>query len=182
MKSSHNRKPFQKVEFLVRDWQNFRTQDVEGCEIKMQQYLETILASPDGADELRDTRKQIHTCLEDISCFLMRHPGLAVTSWDYDGDTAAIDPLFKGLADRYCDKMCRNVVAKNINGRDLTASELGEHIAAYAKLFENQGNNYFPQPTTLLAAMVEANNINASRRAIYRYKELMDEHVHGLGV
>ena len=111
----------------------------------------------------------------------MRHPGLAVTSRNYNGDTTVIDPLFKRLADHYCEKVLENVVAKNINRCDLTASELGEHIAAYAKLFE-QNEGIFPEPATMLEAVASANNNNASRKAVNRYKKMMEEHFLGPNV
>ena len=177
--SASYQKTFQKIEFLVRDWQNFKDEeDIDACEIEMQRYLEkSVLATPAGANDLRDTRNQIHTCFKEISCFQIIHPGGAVTRRNYNGDTTVIDPLFKKFMNRYCQKVIRDVVAKNINGRDLTASELGYHIPVYAKLFQNKSINFFPQATAMLEAVTSANNNNASRLSINQYKELMEQYV-----
>ena len=69
--------PFQKIEFLVRDWQNFETedeQDLESMEREMAEYLEHVTAERSATD-LKETREQINSCFEEISCFMMTHPG-----------------------------------------------------------------------------------------------------------
>ena len=173
-----DRKPFQKMEFLVRDWQNFDDEeDIEACETEMKKYLVDVVANHADANDLRDTRDQINTCFEDVSCFLMPHPGKAVTKKKYSGDISVVDPSFKRFIDHYCERVFENVIAKSgIHGRELTAFELGVYIEAYAKLFE-AGADSFPKATTWLESVVSANNTIASGSSIRLYKELMDEHV-----
>jgi len=176
--SNGDRKPFQKMEFLVRDWQNFDDEeDIEGCETEMKKYLADVIANPTDANDLSDTRDQINICFEDVSCFLMPHPGKAVTKKSYSGDISVVDPSFKRFIDHYCGRVFGNVIAKSgIHGRELTAFELGDLIEAYAKLFE-AGADSFPKATTWLESVVSANNTSASRLSIRKYKELMDKHV-----
>lgn len=38
-----------------------------------------------GSRDLRETREQIVKCFENISCFMLPHPGLSVTRKTYDG-------------------------------------------------------------------------------------------------
>ena len=38
-----------------------------------------------GSKDLRETREQIVKCFENISCFMLPHPGLSVTRKTYDG-------------------------------------------------------------------------------------------------
>ena len=189
---NNHRKPFQKMEFLVRDWANFEDgEDIEACEAAMRTYLEQeVLAAPSdtnnlsaesvapsgGTNDLSDTREQIRACFEDISCFLMTHPGLAVTNKNYMGGTDEVDSLFKRFMDRYCERVFGNVVAKSIHGNELTALELGVHIEKFAELFEKD-TGYFPEAATMLKAISTANNINASRSSVKLFKELMDKRV-----
>lgn len=81
-KSAHLRKPFQRLQFLVRDWQNFDTEYSEGASQEvfdkvleeMQTYLQGVLR-PRNASDLQSTRDQILRCFEKLDCFLLPHPG-----------------------------------------------------------------------------------------------------------
>lgn len=164
--------PFQQIEFLVRDWQNFEEEeDFEACEREMEEYLENVLAEREAAD-LKDTREQITSCFEKVKCYLMVHPGRAVTKKKYDGDIDSIDPLFKEYMQRYCTRVFEHLIPKAIHGRDLTALELGSYIQNYAKMFESGA--HFPEASTMLDATSNANNTNAQTLSIKKYKDKMD--------
>jgi atlastin len=166
-------KPFQKIEFLVRDWQNFEDdENFEACEGEMKEYLESVLAEREASD-LKDTRDQITSCFEEVSCYLMTHPGFAVTKKKYSGDVSMVEPTFKVFMDRYCRKVFGNLIAKSIHGRELTAMELGAYIHNYAKMFESGA--HFPEAATMLEATASANNSNATSLSIRKYKEHMDQ-------
>lgn len=172
-KSNAKPKPFQKIEFLVRDWQNFEDdEDMDACEAEMKEYLDTVLAEREAAD-LKDTREQITSCFEEVSCFLMTHPGFGVTKKKYDGNVKVVEPVFKSFMDRYCGKVFKNLIAKSIHGRELTAVELAAYIKNYAKMFESGA--HFPEASTMLEATSSANNSNATNLAISRYRERMDQ-------
>lgn len=168
-------KPFQRIEFLVRDWQNFdEEEDLEVMETEMNEYLEAVIAERDALD-LKETRDQISSCFEKVSCFMLTHPGMKVTKKTYTGDVAAIDPLFLRLLDRYCERVFNrgtNLVPKAIRGRELTAAELGGYIKEYAKMFESGAR--FPEAATMLEATANANNSNATNLTIHEYKGKMD--------
>ena len=168
-------KPFQRIEFLVRDWQNFdEEEDLDVMETEMNEYLETVIAERDALD-LKETRDQISSCFEKVSCFMFTHPGMKVTKKTYTGEVSAIDPLFLRLLDRYCERVFNkgtNLVPKAIRGRELTAAELGAYIKAYAKMFESGAR--FPEAATMLEATANANNSNATNLTIHEYKDKMD--------
>lgn len=167
-------KPFQKIEFLVRDWQNFdEEEDYEEMEKEMQVYLNKVIADRDAKD-LQDTREQIRSCFEDVSCYAMTHPGMAVTKKKYTGDVKAMDEMFLNLMDRYCARVfdTESLKAKTIRGREITAVELGTYIKAYAELFASGA--HFPEAATLLEATASANNTNAVNLAMSEYKENMN--------
>lgn len=167
-------KPFQQVEFLVRDWQNFEEEeDLAEMEKEMEEYLETVIAERDAKD-LQETREQILTCFDNVTCYGLVHPGMTVTKKKYSGDIKAMDPTFLNLIDRYCSKVfdVEKLAPKIIHGRELTAVELGSYIQAYAELFVTGAG--FPKAATLLDATAKANNNNAVHMSTTEYKDQMD--------
>jgi atlastin len=169
-----NLPPFQKIEFLVRDWQNFEAEEI-GAEIfgEMDRYLQRVLQEREARD-LKDTREQISSCFQSISCFLLSHPGFAVTKKKYTGDVKVVDDFFLQLLDTYCRRVFspQSLRPKVIHGRELTAAELGAYIQAYASLFEHGAN--FPDTGTMLEATSSANNANAISLSVQKYKGEMD--------
>ncbi|KAL7525624.1 hypothetical protein ACHAWF_001439 [Thalassiosira exigua] len=87
------RQLFQKIEFLVRDWQNFDTED------------ESNVIAEREASHLKETREHINACFEEVGCYMMTHPGFAVIKNRYEGDVSKIEPLFLRLLDRYCERV-----------------------------------------------------------------------------
>jgi len=169
--------PFQKIQFLVRDWQNFDTEDetdIDGMEAEMQAYLDHVLAER-AASDLKETREQITSCFEEVSCFMMTHPGFAVIKNKYEGDTSKIDSLFLRLLDRYCQKVfdTKSLQPKTVRGRELSAVELCTYIKSYAQMFEEIGSN-FPKAETMLDATSRANNANAITVSITAYTDKMN--------
>jgi atlastin len=170
-------KPFQRMEFLVRDWQHFDDEDIEGdyeaMEKSMGAYLERVISEREAKD-LKDTREQIVSCFEEITCFGLSHPGFAVTKKKYAGDVEGIEEDFLQLLDRYVSRVFspKSLQPKKIHGRELTAPELGAYIQAYAELFTS--GDTFPEATTMLEATASANNANALNLAHARYKDIMD--------
>ena len=173
--TEQERKPFQKIEFLVRDWQHFEDEDedYEAMEKSMKEYLDNVLSERKASD-LKDTREQILTCFEDISCYGLCHPGFAVTKKKYSGDVSVLEEMFVELLDRYCQQVFspEALQPKQIHDRELTAVELGSYIQAYAELFVSGAN--FPTAATLLAATASANNSNAITLALAEYNDRMD--------
>lgn len=78
-------KPFQRVQFLVRDWQNFscdwpepgetgnfedRNRVYAELKSEMKSYMDSVI-KPRGLGDLQSTRDQILRCFESIDCFLL---------------------------------------------------------------------------------------------------------------
>lgn len=176
------KKPFQHIEFLVRDWQHFdddidddgeEGEDFEAMEKSMKSYLEKVMADREAKD-LRDTREQIHSCFEEITCYGLSHPGNAVTKKKYGGEVGALDETFLHLLVRYCTRIfdAATLEPKVIHGQVLTADQLGVYVQAYADLFSSGAK--FPTAGTMLEATAKANNTNAVTTAMNRYKTLMN--------
>eukprot|EP00984_Skeletonema_dohrnii_P003988 scaffold1363_cov117-Skeletonema_dohrnii-CCMP3373.AAC.10 len=176
-KADPKKAPFQKIQFLIRDWQNFDTEDetdIDGMEAEMQSYLDHVLAER-AASDLKETREQITSCFEELSCFMMTHPGFAVIKNKYTGDTSQIDSLFMNLLDRYCQKVfdSKSLQPKTVRGRELSAVELCTYIKSYAQMFEEIGS-HFPKAETMLDATSRANNANAVTLSITAYSDKMN--------
>ena len=161
----------------MRDWQHFdeaeEDGDYEEMEKSMATYLDTVIAERDAKD-LQETREQIVSCFEKISCYGLVHPGSAVTKKKYTGDVNAMDPTFLQLLVRYCSRVfdVSALEPKVIHGRELTADQLGVYVEAYAELFASGAK--FPTAETMLHATAKANNTNAVHTGVSTYKEIMD--------
>eukprot|EP00604_Paraphysomonas_vestita_P001002 CAMPEP_0174820200 /NCGR_PEP_ID=MMETSP1107-20130205/3884_1 /TAXON_ID=36770 /ORGANISM="Paraphysomonas vestita, Strain GFlagA" /LENGTH=411 /DNA_ID=CAMNT_0016035085 /DNA_START=508 /DNA_END=1740 /DNA_ORIENTATION=- len=179
-------KPFQRIEFLVRDWQNFEKDweeliEEHGSEDKvfqilhneMIEYLSQVIKAR-AASDLQSTRDQISKCFDKVTCFLLPHPGQTVTKRNYNGDLGKIDDSFKSLLNRYVRNIFDVIIEpKMINNRYLTASELLTFVHAYASIFQDEESR-FPKAMTMLEATSEANNRNAYDLAIAEYRTTMD--------
>jgi atlastin len=74
-------RPFQTLDFLIRDWQNFEDdEDVARCLAEMPEVLEEALTASVEDD---GTRTQIKAAFEKIGCFLLPHPGIPITKKDF---------------------------------------------------------------------------------------------------
>mmetsp|Transcript_13041 Transcript_13041/g.19909 ORF Transcript_13041/g.19909 Transcript_13041/m.19909 type:complete len:564 (+) Transcript_13041:131-1822(+) len=169
-----NNRPFQQIEFLVRDWQNFEEEeDFEKMQEEMEEYLQKVIAEREATD-LKETREQIVSCFEKITCYGLVHPGPAVTKKKYAGDIKSVDPTFVELLDRYCRRIFNpeTLVPKIIHGRELTSVELSSYFKAYADLFTTGAT--FPEAGTLLNATAQANNTNAVTLSLEDYKQKMN--------
>jgi len=171
---SKDLKPFQHIDFLVRDWQNFDCDgegEISKLEKEMEDYLEGVIEERTAKD-LQDTREQIHSCFSSIQCFLLTHPGRDVTKKKYKGEVDLVDPTFMRLLDRYCVRVFGDLKPKMIQGRELMAAELLAYIKAYASLFVTGAK--FPEASTMLEATATANNVNATHTSLEVYKSGMD--------
>ncbi|CAM9450639.1 unnamed protein product, partial [Chrysoparadoxa australica] len=166
-------RPFQRLEFLVRDWQNYEEEeDLENMRKEMTDYLKEVIRDR-GVKDLQDTREQITACFEKISCFGLSHPGFEVVKKTYDGSISKMEPLFKSLLNIYVRQVFdASLEPKRIHGRHITAPELKNYMMAYTKLFAEGAS--FPEAKTMLAATAEANNANAKTVALLKYKSEMD--------
>jgi len=179
-KTGEGPRPFQRLELLVRDWQDFHDIDgtLEEIHDDMRSYLDEVLRERRQKD-LKEVREQIKLCFEDVSCWLLPHPGMEVIKKTFDGDIDKISPEFRRLAADYIRRVfSKRMVVKKIHARPVTAMELFTYVKAYCGLFREA--KIFPEAQTLLAATAQANNMNALASAIQSYRREMDKLV-GVG-
>jgi len=175
------KKPFQRLQFLVRDWQNFDAEFHEGDnnfeEFQLQEmdkYLSDVFKARKASD-LQSTREQIQKCFEKLDCFMLPYPGTDVTKKNYDGAIKSIAPDFKTLLNQYVRQIFdKELEAKSINNRFITGLELKNFFEVYVKMFQ-AGERQFPRAMTMLEATAEANNRSAYDLALKSYKDSMND-------
>ena len=65
----------------------------------MKKYLKDVIKDR-GLGDLQSTREQISRCFSTVDCFLLPHPGLAVTKKNYSGSIPQIGSFFRGMINR----------------------------------------------------------------------------------
>eukprot|EP00111_Clytia_hemisphaerica_P011671 TCONS_00034289-protein len=172
MDGMEGEKPFQRLEFLIRDW----SYPYEFGYGDGQAFLDKRLQLDQSShEELRRTRQQIYNCFEKLGCFLMPHPGKHVaTNPNFKGRLRDIDGEFKEYLDQLVPRLLApsNLLVKSINGSDLTCRELLEYFIAYMKMF---AAGELPEPKTMLQATAEANNRAAVAKSLEEYRRDMEE-------
>lgn len=119
--------PFQQLDFLVRDWQNFRDEEsVEACLEEMEAY-KTQLFAPRGTADLRETREQIEFCYQNVDVFCLPHPGTPVTRMNFSGNIHEVEPSFLSLLGLYIEHIfATRLQPKIINHAPLYAADFEE--------------------------------------------------------
>uniref|UniRef100_A0A1E1X6M8 Putative guanylate-binding protein n=1 Tax=Amblyomma aureolatum TaxID=187763 RepID=A0A1E1X6M8_9ACAR len=166
--------PFQNLLILVRDWCCLREAGYGkqgGC-MMVHRWLETSR----DQDWLKGLRRDIHDCFDDISGFLMPHPGLKVaTEPEFEGRLSKMDAAFKEQLEKLVPLILEpgHVAPKRVNGREITCEQL-------KTLFEVSSGEFcrgtLPSPTSLRQATGVETNLAATKNALEHYELLMDEH------
>lgn len=168
--STDDGRPFQRLEFLVRDWAHFdENWSLTRCIEEMDHVLEDSLVV-----NVRDagTREQIRAMFDKISCWLLPHPGTDMTKPNYNGDLGIIEPSFMKLLSVYCHHVLdEGIHAKKVQGRTVSASSIGHYIRAFGKSFTD---GQVPEALTLVEAMSSTTNLCAREKAQKLYKTKME--------
>ncbi|XP_011693714.1 PREDICTED: atlastin isoform X2 [Wasmannia auropunctata] len=165
--------PFQRLQFLVRDWVYPYEADygANGGKKLLDKRLEI---SDRQHPELQSLRKHIKSCFSDISCFLMPHPGLEIaTNPIFDGRLSEIQAEFKKQLKVLIPMILapENLVTKKINGQVVKAKDLLEYFKSYINLYRG---DELPEPKSMLVATAEANNLTAVAEAKDLYLQMME--------
>nr|XP_036218721.1 atlastin isoform X2 [Bactrocera oleae] len=165
------RKPFQKLQFLIRDWTH-KSEAPFGA-LGGKQILQQKLFSKDRRlKENEELCENVKTSFNEIDCYLMPHPGFAIEEPDFCGCLKDLRSEFKdNLRDLIPLILApENLIIKEINGRKLKVADLSKYISLYFELFNSKE---FPEPTTIFKATAEANNQIHARNAEESYEKKM---------
>ncbi|CAG5121976.1 unnamed protein product, partial [Candidula unifasciata] len=167
-------KPFQSLQFLVRDW-SFPYEAPYGA-VGGRQILEKRLKVSDKQHpELQQIRRHISSCFDKISCFLLPHPGLKVATNPYfDGRLRDIEHDFLEQLQILTQMLLakENIILKEMNGQKIKCKDMVEYFKAYIKIYQGEE---LPEPKSMLQATAEANNLAAVANSKALYHKLMEE-------
>ncbi|XP_050548759.1 atlastin isoform X2 [Daktulosphaira vitifoliae] len=167
------KKPFQKLQFLVRDW-SFPYEAEYGADGGQKMLQRRLQISDKQHPELQSLRKHIQSCFTEISCFLMPHPGLKVaTNPNFDGRLSEIETEFKLNLQMLVPMLLNpdNLILKEISGQKVKSKELVQYFKSYINLFTG---DELPEPKSMLVATAEANNLSAVASARELYHQMME--------
>ena len=124
--------PFQQLDFLVRDWQNFTDEDdMEGCLREIDSYKDSFFTER-SAEDLKTTRDQINNCFQKLGVFLLPNPGKEVMRKTYNGDIHAVNKNFLVLLGFYIEHIFQTcLMPKVINKEVLNAEDFEAYDNVY---------------------------------------------------
>lgn len=144
-----NEKPFQSLLFVVRDWP-YADETAYGW--SGQKVIDELLSDNDELTaEMRRLRKGIQSSFNEISAFLMPHPGFTVArSQNYTGNIRQIDPEFRKYVKELVPSIFapENLMFKQINGQNVRARDLVQYLQSYINIFNGNG---LPEPHTVFS-------------------------------
>lgn len=164
--------PFQSLLFLMRDWINPDefSFGLEGGN----EYLKEVMTVRKGQNsEMRMVRENIHSSFEEISCYLMPHPGSEmIRSVNYDGSWSKMDSEFRHALSDVIAWLLKpsNLKIKKIDGNALTAREFKLYMDAFLTVFDSR---------EILDGQVIYKMIANSRRkiSIQEYLEIFEDQI-----
>lgn len=142
-----NETPFQKLIFIVRDWE-YAIDDPYGyAPDVIDDILEEDVHQP---IEMHGLRARIKSSFDHINAFVMAHPGFIVSqAKDFDGDVSSIAPEFVECLKELVPSIFapENLICKKILGQKVQARQLVTYLEAYVALFNG---TELPEPRTVL--------------------------------
>ncbi|RCN27724.1 hypothetical protein ANCCAN_26540, partial [Ancylostoma caninum] len=142
---------FKSLVFCVRDFKNPEEYGYgeEGGSKFLQQVLMT---SPSQPEELRCVREQLSDCFEQISCYLLPHPGYRVAErQSFRGHVKDLRPVFREEMKKMVPSLLNPhaLQPKIINGKPVTCRKLMHYFKEYVNSFDG---NTMPEPHSILNA------------------------------
>ncbi len=162
-------KLFQRLEFLVRDWPNYEPEwSLERCQEQMNEHLRQHF------DNARDktTPDAIRSMFEDVSCWMLPHPGLKINKVGWDGRIADLGDDFVRFLDEYVKRVFGDrLKARTILGKPLTATTFTPVIKTFVEAFAD----LVPKGANLATAIARSSNLMSKDEAISLFKTEMEK-------
>lgn len=164
-------RPFQALDFLVRDWKYFRPEwNLEQCREQMQQHIDKFL-NPAKVVE-NSTAEALNAMFKHISCFCMPHPGFAIERETWSGNVKDIDQDFVRFADTYIREVfTEGLDVKVILGQELSTLTFPIILRNFVGAFHDAA----PQAMSFTQAMTSATVLLAREQSMKLYTKKMDE-------
>mmetsp|Transcript_66978 Transcript_66978/g.195812 ORF Transcript_66978/g.195812 Transcript_66978/m.195812 type:complete len:572 (-) Transcript_66978:191-1906(-) len=164
-------RPFQSLDFLVRDWRHFREDwTTERCKEQMAEHFSKHL-DPKKVVE-NSTAEALHSMFQRISCFCLPHPGLTIERETWTGNVRDISPDFVRFVDRYV----REVFSEDLDTKSILGSELSTiTFPIVLRDFVDAFHDAAPAAMSFTQAMTNATVLLAKEAAMKSYAKKMDE-------
>jgi len=164
--------PFQKLQFLVRDWHYPHDAPFgsEGGKIVMDRLLNT---TEDQPEEIRKLREHIISSFSDLDCYLFPYPGPKVAEDPtFTGSIEEMEPRFaKYLNDFVSTTLApENLEPKKIAGKIVRSREMVDYFQKYLEIFNG---DEIPEPKSIFDTTAEVTNMHALSEAKEKYIENM---------
>ncbi|XP_077499343.1 atlastin-like [Amblyomma americanum] len=167
-------KPFQKLFFLVRDW-NFPLDAPYGSAGGRDILMKRLFDSAGKLPEMKKLQDDLISCFDKFDCFLMPHPGLKVVEKkEFIGSLVDLTENFKEHLAALVNLLLKpeNLLAKQCSGKMITCEELMAFFKEYKKKF---CNGKLPTPESMHKANARANHEVAVQSAMKDYVTRMNE-------
>ncbi|XP_049303135.1 atlastin-like isoform X2 [Bactrocera dorsalis] len=167
------KKPFQKLQFLIRDWAH-KSEAPFGALGGKKLLEKTLIRKDKRPEENEQLCENVKTSFNEIDCYLMPHPGFAIEEDDFRGCLKDLRDEFKKHLRDFIPLILapENLIIKEINGEKLKVDHLLTYIRSY---FESFNSKECPEPTTIFKATAEANNQIHATNAEELYESKMTE-------
>lgn len=130
-------KPFQKLLFLVRDWQ-FGDSEGYGSENGAKMIRETL--AENGNPKMRELRKKINSTFDEVGAFLLPSPGPNLTRRNFHGELRQIDTKFLNFVKELTIELLdpENLLDKKINQRAVSIQNWFKYLEAYTEILNGK--------------------------------------------
>jgi len=165
--------PFQKLMFLVRDWQ-YPYEWPYGSEGGGSVLERQLKVEEKQHAELQALRRGLASCFSHMSGFLLPHPGRHVaTNPKFKGDLGMIDEEFREHIEGLMPALLApsSLVVKAMGGKEVKAKEIVQYFKSYMEIFKG---NTMPEPKSMLEVTIEANNLVSLASAKELYMTTME--------
>eukprot|EP00445_Apocalathium_hangoei_P000025 CAMPEP_0203840996 /NCGR_PEP_ID=MMETSP0359-20131031/1110_1 /ASSEMBLY_ACC=CAM_ASM_000338 /TAXON_ID=268821 /ORGANISM="Scrippsiella Hangoei, Strain SHTV-5" /LENGTH=635 /DNA_ID=CAMNT_0050755301 /DNA_START=61 /DNA_END=1969 /DNA_ORIENTATION=+ len=168
-------RPFQCLDFLVRDWRNFEDEWLMArCREQMNEQLDRFLG-PNARTE-GSTAEALDSMYGRIGAFFMPHPGRAVEKTTWDGNIANVEEDFVRFVDEYVREVFTDQLAvKTILGGELSPTTFPMVFRQFVTAFRSTA----PAAMPFLEAIKTATILTARERALKSYSGKMDDELYG---
>lgn len=162
-------KPFQSLDFLVRDFKHFRDEDnMDQCKALMQKHM----AQHTEKTRSKDTAEVLKGMFQHLGCFCLPHPGFAIEKETWKGGYKDISPDFIRMADVYInDVFTNNLDVKKILGSELTPLTFGLVVKDFVEAFADAA----PVAMTFTQAITNSTVLLAKEQAMKSYTAKMEK-------
>jgi len=161
-------RPFQTLEFLVRDWPHYDPdQTVESGREMMVKHLGQYLEKSEDMSSM-DSLKGMFS---DIDVWCLPHPSLQIERETWKGDLSVVEPEFWRFLDTYMTKIfsAEHLRANTTLGEPVTVDSFCSVMREFARAFKDAA----PQAKTFAQAMETSTSLLARDMALKFFKRSM---------